>query len=185
MRVTIFGSGYVGLVTAACFAERGNHVVCVDKDAAKIQRLKRGQIPIYEPGLEALVKRNQKGGRLKFTTSAADGVAHGLLIFVAVGTPQGEDGSADLQYVLQVAKTIGEHIDGYRIILDKSTVPVGAADKVRQAIAAELKRRRVKHPFDVVSNPEFLKEGAAVDDFMKPDRIVVGADSERPVPYLR
>jgi UDPglucose 6-dehydrogenase len=185
MRVTIFGSGYVGLVTAACFAERGNHVVCVDNDAVKVQRLKRGLMPIYEPGLETLVRRNMKGGRLRFTTSAAEGVKHGLLIFIAVGTPQGEDGSADLQYVVQVAKTLGEHLDGYRIILDKSTVPVGTADKVRATIAAELKRRRVKHPFDVVSNPEFLKEGAAVDDFMKPDRIVVGADSARPLPYLR
>jgi UDPglucose 6-dehydrogenase len=185
VRVTIFGSGYVGLVTAACFAERGNHVVCVDKDAAKVARLRRGQIPFYEPGLAELVKRNAKGGRLEFTTDPAKGIAQGVLLFIAVGTPQGEDGSADLRHVLDVAQVIGQHLDDYRIVVDKSTVPVGTADAVRDAIQAELKRRRAKHAFDVVSNPEFLKEGAAVEDFMKPDRIVIGADSERPVKYLR
>ncbi len=185
MRVTIFGSGYVGLVTAACFAERGNHVVCVDKDKAKVARLRQGRIPIYEPGLETLVQRNSKGGRLQFTTDAAAGVAHGVLIFVAVGTPQSEDGAADMQYVLDVARTIGQHLDGYRLIVDKSTVPVGTADRVRAGIEAELKKRKVRHEFDVVSNPEFLKEGAAVEDFMKPDRIVVGADHPRAVKYLR
>ena len=185
MRVTIFGSGYVGLVTAACFAERGNHVVCVDTDAAKVRQLRRGQVPFYEPGLAELVKRNARGGRLQFTTDAAQGVAHGLLIFIAVGTPQGEDGAADLRHVLDVARTIGRHLDGYRVVVDKSTVPVGTADRVRETIQAELRRRRARHPVDVVSNPEFLKEGAAVDDFMKPDRIVVGADAARPVKYLR
>ena len=185
MRVTIFGSGYVGLVTAACFAERGNHVVCVDKDAAKVARLRRGEIPIYEPGLEVLVQRNSKGGRLSFTTDAAVGVSHGLLIFIAVGTPQGPDGAADLSHVLDVARTVGKHLDGYRVIVDKSTVPVGTADRVRAGIQSELKRRKARHGFDVVSNPEFLKEGAAVEDFMKPDRIVVGADRPQPVKYLR
>ncbi len=185
MRLTIFGSGYVGLVTAACFADRGNHVVCVDTDQAKVRTLRKGKVPFYEPGLSELVRRNARGGRLKFTTDAAAGVAHGQLIFIAVGTPQGEDGSADLSYVLTVAKTIGTHLDGYRVIVDKSTVPVGTADKVRAAIAAQLKRRRVRHPFDVISNPEFVKEGAAVDDFMKPDRIVIGADSPRPLKLMR
>ena len=185
MRVTIFGSGYVGLVTAACFAERGNHVLCVDNDKAKVARLRRGHIPIHESGLESLIKRNARDGRLEFTTDAAAGVAHGLLIFIAVGTPQSEDGSADLQYVLNVASTIGRHLDGYRVIVDKSTVPVGTADKVRAGITAELKKRKLKHEFDVVSNPEFLKEGAVVEDFMKPDRIVIGADRPEPVKYLR
>jgi UDPglucose 6-dehydrogenase len=185
MRVTVFGSGYVGLVTAACFADRGNHVVCVDTDAAKVARLRRGGIPFHEPGLAALVKRNAAGGRLEFTTDAAAGVAHGQFLFIAVGTPQREDGSADLAQVLQVAATIGKHLDDYRVVVDKSTVPVGTADRVRDAIAAGLKSRRVKHPFDVVSNPEFLKEGAAVDDFMKPDRIVIGAASPRPVKLMR
>jgi UDPglucose 6-dehydrogenase len=185
VRLTIFGSGYVGLVTAACFADRGNHVVCVDTDAAKVRALRRGKVPFYEPGLADIVKRNAAGGRLRFTTDAADGVAHGQLIFIAVGTPQGEDGSADLSYVLAVASTIGKHLDGYRVVVDKSTVPVGTADKVRDAIAAQLKQRRAKHAFDVISNPEFLKEGAAVDDFMKPDRIVIGVDSPRPVKLLR
>jgi UDPglucose 6-dehydrogenase len=163
MRVTIFGSGYVGLVTAACFADRGNHVLCVDTDAAKVARLRRGGVPFYEPGLSALVKRNAAGGRLEFTSDAARGVAHGQFLFIAVGTPQREDGSADLAHVLEVAATIGKHLDGYRVVVDKSTVPVGTADRVRATIAAGLKRRRVKPPFDVVSNPEFLKEGAAVD----------------------
>jgi UDPglucose 6-dehydrogenase len=185
VRLTVFGSGYVGLVTAACFADRGNQVVCVDTDAAKVRALRRGKVPFYEPGLSALVARNARGGRLKFTTDAAAGVAHGQLIFIAVGTPQDADGSADLSYVLAVAQTIGQHLDGYRVVVDKSTVPVGTADQVRAGIAAQLKRRRVKHAFDVISNPEFLKEGAAVDDFMKPDRIVIGVDSPRPVTLLR
>jgi UDPglucose 6-dehydrogenase len=185
MRVAIFGSGYVGLVTAACFADRGNHVLCVDTDAAKVRALRRGRVPFYEPGLAGLVERNLAGGRLKFTTSAAEGVAHGQFLFIAVGTPQDEDGSADLRHVLQVAESIGRHLDGYRVVVDKSTVPVGTADRVRAVIAAGLRRRRARHAFDVVSNPEFLKEGTAVDDFMKPDRIVVGADSPRPVKLLR
>ena len=185
MRLTLFGSGYVGLVTAACFADRGNHVVCVDTDKAKARALRRGKVPFYEPGLSSLVQRNSKGGRLRFTTDPVEGVAHGQLIFIAVGTPQGEDGSADLRQVLEVARTIGRHLDGYRVVVDKSTVPVGTADRVRAEIRAELKRRKVRHEFDVVSNPEFLKEGAAVDDFMRPDRIVIGADSERPVQLLR
>jgi UDPglucose 6-dehydrogenase len=185
VRLTIFGSGYVGLVTAACFADRGNHVVCVDTDTAKVRQLRKGKIPFYEPGLAELVRRNAAGGRLKFTTDAGEGVAHGELIFIAVGTPQNENGSADLGHVLAVAQAIGKHLGGYRVVVDKSTVPVGTADRVRDAIAAQLKRRRVKHAFDVVSNPEFLKEGAAVDDFMKPDRIVIGADSPRPVKLLR
>src|SRR6185503_16525536 len=185
VHLTIFGSGYVGLVTAACFADRGNHVVCVDTDRAKVRALRRGKLPFYEPGLAELVRRNGRGGRLRFTTDAADGVAHGRLIFIAVGTPQGEDGSADLRYVLDVARTIGRHLDGYRLVVDKSTVPVGTADKVRAGIRGELKRRKAKHEFDVVANPEFLKEGAAVDDFTRPDRIIIGADSERPVSLLR
>ena len=185
MRLTIFGSGYVGLVTAACFADRGNHVVCVDTDAAKVRALRKGRIPFFEPGLAALIRRNAAGGRLKFTTDAAAGVAHGQLLFIAVGTPQNEDGSADLSQVMAVADTIGRHVDGYRVVVDKSTVPVGTADRVRGAIGAQLRRRRARHAFDVVSNPEFLKEGAAVDDFMKPDRIIIGADSPRPVKLLR
>jgi len=185
VRLTIFGSGYVGLVTAACFADRGNHVLCVDTDAAKVRALRQGRIPFFEPGLSGLVKRNARGGRLKFTTDAAAGVAHGQLLFIAVGTPPNEDGSADLSHVLAVAESIGRFLDGYRVIVDKSTVPVGTADRVREAIAAQLRRRRARQAFDVVSNPEFLKEGAAVDDFMKPDRIVVGVDSPRPVKLLR
>ncbi|MBI2383656.1 MAG: UDP-glucose/GDP-mannose dehydrogenase family protein [Gammaproteobacteria bacterium] len=185
MRLGIFGSGYVGLVTAACFAERGNHVVCMDKDAAKVERLCRGEIPIHEPGLDALVARNVQAGRLRFTTDARECVAHGQILFIAVGTPQGEDGSADLQYVLAVARTIGEYLDGYRIVVDKSTVPVGTADEVKAAIRECLARRGAAQDFDVVSNPEFLKEGAAVDDFMKPDRVIVGVDGDRPVKFLR
>jgi UDPglucose 6-dehydrogenase len=185
MRLAIFGSGYVGLVTAACFADRGNHVVCVDTDAARVRALRRGKIPFYEPGLAGLVRRNARGGRLRFTPEPAEGVRHGELIFIAVGTPQGEDGSADLSHVLEVARAIGRHLDGYRVVVDKSTVPVGTADRVGAEIRNELKRRKAKHAFDVVSNPEFLKEGAAVDDFMRPDRIVIGADRERPVELLR
>jgi UDPglucose 6-dehydrogenase len=185
MRVTLFGTGYVGLVTGACLADAGNHVLCVDVDAAKIERLKGGEIPIYEPGLESIVKRAREGGRLDFTTDAAAGVAHGLFQFVAVGTPPDEDGSADLKHVLEVARTIGQQLEDYRIIVNKSTVPVGTADKVKAAVQSELDKRGKAIEFDVVSNPEFLKEGAAVEDFMKPDRIVVGTDNPRTAELLR
>ncbi len=185
MKVTIFGTGYVGLVTGACLAEMGNHVLCVDIDVAKVERLRRGEIPIYEPGLEAIVRRNHAGGRLDFTTEAAPAIAHGELIFIAVGTPPDEDGSADLKYVLAVAASIGRHLDRYAVVVNKSTVPVGTADRVHEAVAAELAARGFDVGFDVVSNPEFLKEGAAVDDCMRPDRIVVGASSERAVALLR
>lgn len=179
MKLTIVGTGYVGLVTGACFAEMGNAVVCVDVDKNKIAGLKKGVLPIYEPGLEAIVVGNHKEGRLQFVTSLEDPAATAPVYFIAVGTPPGEDGSADLQYVLTVARDIGRHITGYSVIVDKSTVPVGTADKVKAAIQDELKKRGAEIPFDVVSNPEFLKEGAAVDDFMRPDRVVIGTDSER------
>jgi UDPglucose 6-dehydrogenase len=185
MKITIFGSGYVGLVTGACLAEAGNHVVCVDVDAAKVERLKKGDVPIHEPGLEALIRKNAGAGRLSFTTDAAEGVAHGLFQIIAVGTPPGEDGSADLTHVLQVATTIGEHMREYRVVMTKSTVPVGTADKARAAVTAALAARGASVEFDVVSNPEFLKEGAAIDDFMKPDRIIVGTDNPRTTELLR
>jgi len=185
MRLTIFGSGYVGLVTGACMAETGNHVICVDIDEGKIKRLKAGEIPIYEPGLEDYVHRNVEAGRLQFTTDVAKGVDFGLFQFIAVGTPPDEDGSADLQHVLAVADSIGEHMSDYRIIVDKSTVPVGTADRVRERVAAALEKRDVPAEFDVVSNPEFLKEGAAINDFMKPDRIIVGTDNPRTTELLR
>lgn len=185
MKVTIFGTGYVGLVTGACLAEMGNHVVCVDVDAAKIERLKRGEIPIYEPGLESIVRRNHASGQLDFTVDAAPAIAHGEVIFIAVGTPPDEDGSADLKYVLTVAETIGRHLDRYTVVVNKSTVPVGTADRVREAVASELAARNATIGFDVVSNPEFLKEGAAVEDCLRPDRIIVGASSERAVAVLR
>jgi UDPglucose 6-dehydrogenase len=185
MRITIFGSGYVGLVSGACFADAGNRVLCVDIDAQKIERLQRGEVPIHEPGLTALIERNARAGRLRFTTDAAAGIAQGEVILIAVGTPPDEDGSADLRHVLAVARTIGEHLDGYRIVVDKSTVPVGTADRVREAIAQALTVRGVVHPFDVVSNPEFLKEGAAIADFMKPDRVVIGTDSPRAIETMR
>ena len=185
MKVTIFGTGYVGLVTGACLAEMGNHVVCVDIDAGKVERLKRGEIPIYEPGLEPIVKRNHADGQLDFTTDAAAGIAHGDVIFIAVGTPPDEDGSADLQYVLSVAKTIGRHMDRYTVVVNKSTVPVGTADRVRAAIVPELTARGTHAEFDVVSNPEFLKEGDAVEDCLRPDRIVIGSGSTRAVAVLR
>jgi len=185
MRVTIFGSGYVGLVTGACLADAGNHVVCVDVDAAKIERLKRGEVPIHEPGLDALIKRNAEAGRLEFTTDAARGVEHGLFQLIAVGTPPGEDGSADLRYVLAVARTIGTHLNRYCIVITKSTVPVGTADKVRAELARTLGERGAKTEFDVVSNPEFLKEGAAIADFMKPDRVVIGTDNPRTTELMR
>ena len=185
MKVTIFGTGYVGLVTGACLAEMGNHVLCVDIDAGKVERLKRGEIPIYEPGLEEIVQRNHAGGRLDFTTEAAPAIAHAELIFIAVGTPPDEDGSADLQYVQKVASTIGRHLDRYAVVVNKSTVPVGTADRVRETVAAALTARQAAVEFDVVSNPEFLKEGAAVEDCLRPDRIVVGASSARAVALLR
>jgi len=185
MKVTIFGTGYVGLVTGTCLAEMGNDVVCVDVDKAKIEGLKNGRIPIYEPGLEPMVLRNHAGGRLDFTTDAVSAVAHGELIFIAVGTPPDEDGSADLRYVLAVARTIGENLGRYAVVVDKSTVPVGTADRVREAIASSLAARGASVDFDVVSNPEFLKEGDAVEDCMKPDRIVIGSSSERAINALR
>lgn len=185
MRITIFGTGYVGLVTGACLAHSGNHVVCVDIDADKIARLTRGEIPIYEPGLENLVHENVAAGRLRFTTDAAAAIDHGMLQFIAVGTPPDEDGSADLKYVLKVAQTIGEHMTDYRLVITKSTVPVGTSDKVREQLAQALAERGSEVEFDVASNPEFLKEGAAIDDFMKPDRVVVGVDNERAADHLR
>ncbi len=185
MKLTIFGSGYVGLVTGACMAEMGNDVVCVDIDAEKIARLNNGEVPIYEPGLEAYISRNREAGRLKFTTDIAEGVGHGLFQFIAVGTPPDEDGSADLKYVLTVARSIAEHMDDYRIVIDKSTVPVGTADKVADTMRAVLEERGADHEFDVVSNPEFLKEGAAINDFMKPDRVIVGTDNPRTAELLR
>ncbi|MFC4526808.1 UDP-glucose/GDP-mannose dehydrogenase family protein [Dyella halodurans] len=185
MKVTIFGTGYVGLVTGACLAEMGNHVVCVDIDADKVERLKRGEIPIYEPGLEPIVKRNHASGQLDFTTSAEPAIEHGQVAFIAVGTPPDEDGSADLRYVLGVARTIGRHLERYTVVVNKSTVPVGTADRVREAIAGELAARGVAVEFDVVSNPEFLKEGDAVEDCLRPDRIIIGSSSERAVNVLR
>jgi UDPglucose 6-dehydrogenase len=185
MRVTIFGSGYVGLVTGACLADAGNHVVCVDVDAAKTERLKRGDVPIHEPGLEALIRRNADAERLEFTTDAARGVEHGLFQVIAVGTPPNEDGSADLSHVLTVARTIGTHMSRYAIVITKSTVPVGTADKVRAELARTLSARGAALEFDVVSNPEFLKEGAAIGDFMKPDRVVIGTDNPRTTELMR
>jgi UDPglucose 6-dehydrogenase len=173
VRVTVVGSGYVGLVAGACLAETGNDVVCADVDAGKIERLRRNEIPIYEPGLEELVARNQAEGRLRFTTDVGAAVEHGAVVFIAVGTPPGEDGSADLQQVLAVADAIGRHMNEPKVVVTKSTVPVGTAEEVRRAVAA-----RTATPFFVASNPEFLKEGAAIDDFMKPDRVVLGVDSE-------
>ncbi len=185
MKITIIGTGYVGLVSGACLAELGNDVLCLDVDADKIAGLVRGEIPIYEPGLDPLVKRNVAAGRLHFTTDLAASVAHGQVQFIAVGTPRDEDGSADLQYVLAAARAIGRHMEEYRLVVDKSTVPVGTAGKVRAAITEELARRGKAVDFSVVSNPEFLKEGAAVDDFMRPDRIVIGADDERAKSIMR
>jgi len=185
MRVTVFGSGYVGLVTGACLADAGNHVVCVDVDEEKVARLKQGEIPIHEPGLDDIVRRNATKGRLQFTTDAAEGVRHGVFQMIAVGTPPDEDGSADLRHVLAVAETIGRHMDEYKIIITKSTVPVGTADKVRAKVADTLAARGASLEFDVVSNPEFLKEGAAIADFMKPDRVVVGTDNPRTAELLK
>ncbi|KIA81504.1 UDP-glucose 6-dehydrogenase [Chromobacterium piscinae] len=179
MKITVIGSGYVGLVTGTCLAETGYHVCCLDVDPRKIEILQNGGIPIFEPGLEDMVKRNVAAGRLHFTTDVAESVAFGDVQFIAVGTPPDEDGSADLQYVLAAARSIARHMTDYRVVVDKSTVPVGTADKVRAAIAEELAARGADIPFSVVSNPEFLKEGAAIDDFMRPDRVVIGVDDER------
>lgn len=179
MKLAMFGAGYVGLVTGACFAEMGNEVICVDVDPARIEALERGEIPIYEPGLEEYVKRNYQDKRIFFTTDLAAAVAKSLILFIAVGTPQDRDGSADLSAVLKVAKDIGRHINGYKVIVEKSTVPVGTADMIRQTAERELQARGVEVEFDVVSNPEFLKEGSAVADFMKPDRVVLGCDNVR------
>ena len=185
MKVTVFGAGYVGLVTGACLAEMGNHVLCVDVDPRRIEMLKRGEVPIHEPGLDTLIQRNAAAGRLQFTTDAAAAVAHGTMQFVGVGTPPDEDGSADMKYVLAVARTIGQHMTDYKVVIDKSTVPVGTADKVRATIAEQLAARGTPMGFAVVSNPEFLKEGAAIEDFMKPDRIVIGSDDERATLLMR
>jgi UDPglucose 6-dehydrogenase len=180
MKIAVIGSGYVGLVAGACFAENGNDVVCVDKDPAKVRILQRGKIPIYEPGLEEMVKRNKVEKRLTFTTALARGVRQAQIVFIAVGTPTGEDGSADLQHVLAVAREIAKSMNGYKVVVNKSTVPVGTAAKVRDVI-----RRETTHPFSVVSNPEFLKQGAAIDDFMKPDRVVVGAEDPRAAELMK
>lgn len=174
MRIAVFGAGYVGLVAGTCFAETGNSVTLVDVDAERVRRLNAGEVPIFEPGLTELVRRNRAEERLAFTLDGATAVRNAEVIFIAVGTPMSADGKADLRYVLEVARTIGKHLDGYKVVVDKSTVPVGTADLVRAEIA-----RQTSHEFDVVSNPEFLKEGAAIDDFMKPDRVVIGAATER------
>jgi UDPglucose 6-dehydrogenase len=185
MNVTVVGTGYVGLVSGACLADAGNSVFCLDLDERKIGLLNQGKIPIFEPGLDAVVQRNEQAGRLRFSTDVAASVAHGELQIIAVGTPPGEDGSADLQHVVAAARAIGRHMQGYKVVATKSTVPVGTADKVHLAIEEELKRRGERVDFSVVSNPEFLKEGAAVEDFMRPDRVVVGAEDERAIAMLR
>jgi UDPglucose 6-dehydrogenase len=185
MKITVVGTGYVGLVTGACLAEMGNHVLCLDLDAAKIKILEEGGIPIHEPGLLDMVRRNVSAGRLEFTTDVPRSVAHGTIQFIAVGTPPDEDGSADLKYVLAAARNIGRTMTDFKVIVDKSTVPVGTADQVQAAVADELARRGVTLDFAVCSNPEFLKEGAAVNDFMKPDRVVVGAEDERAILLMK
>jgi UDPglucose 6-dehydrogenase len=185
MKITVFGSGYVGLVTGACLADVGNQVLCMDVDPRKIEQLQQGIIPIYEPGLEEMVKDNQAAGRLSFTTDVKQAVDFGLFQFVAVGTPPDEDGSADLKYVLAVAKSIAEHMSDYKVVIDKSTVPVGTSDKVKNVISQVLAERGQQLEFDVVSNPEFLKEGSALDDFMKPDRIIIGTDNPRTAELLK
>ncbi len=185
MKVCVFGAGYVGLVTAACLAEMGNSVVCLDVDALRVARLQRGEVPIHEPGLDALMQRNAATGRLAFTLDAAAAVAHGTVVFIAVGTPTAEDGSTDLGHVLAAARSIGEHMGDYKVVVDKSTVPVGTADRVRDVIADALRHRGAVVPFSVVSNPEFLKEGEAIDDFMRPDRVVIGCDNEQAALLMR
>jgi UDPglucose 6-dehydrogenase len=185
MKITVIGSGYVGLVSGACLAELGNDVLCLDVDPRKIAILQQGGVPIYEPGLENVIKDNVASGRLRFTTDVEESVAHGLVQMIAVGTPSGEDGSADLQYVIAAARAIGRSMTEYKVIVDKSTVPVGTAEKVKQAVQEELTKRGVRTGFSVVSNPEFLKEGAAIDDFNKPDRIVIGAEDEQAVKIMR
>ncbi len=180
MKIAVIGSGYVGLVAGACLAENGNEVICVDKDAAKVRTLQRGRIPIYEPGLEELVRRNRAEKRLTFTTNLPQGVRSSQIIFIAVGTPTGEDGSADLRHVLEVAREIGKSMNGYKVIVDKSTVPVGTSAKVRETV-----KKETNHPFSVVSNPEFLKQGAAIEDFMKPDRVVIGAEDPRAAEIMK
>ena len=185
MKITIIGTGYVGLVSGACLSDVGNDVVCLDVDKDKIALLRSGGSPIYEAGLEALVKRNAQAGRLRFTTEVEESVHHGTVQFIAVGTPPDEDGSADLRHVVAAARSIGRHMRDYKVVVDKSTVPVGTADRVREAIAEELKARGTEVPYSVVSNPEFLKEGAAVEDFMKPDRVVIGSEDERATQIMR
>jgi UDPglucose 6-dehydrogenase len=185
MKVTVIGTGYVGLVTGACLADAGNTVFCLDVDEKKIARLNAGEIPIFEPGLEAIVKRNEQAGRLRFSTDVAASVAHGEIQMIAVGTPPSEDGSADMQHVIAAARSVGRLMEGYKVVVTKSTVPVGTADKVKQAIIEEHKKRGQGNDFSVVSNPEFLKEGAAVEDFMRPDRIVVGSEDPRAIALLR
>jgi len=185
VKITIIGTGYVGLVSGACLSDLGNDVLCLDLDENKIRVLQSGSIPIYEPGLEPLVRHNVSAGRLRFTTDVEQSVHHGTVQFIAVGTPPDEDGSADLRHVLQAARGIGRHMRDYKVVVDKSTVPVGTADRVREVIAEELRARGSDAPFSVVSNPEFLKEGAAVEDFLKPDRVVIGADDERATQVMR
>jgi UDPglucose 6-dehydrogenase len=185
MKITVIGTGYVGLVTGACLADVGNDVLCLDLDRRKIDILESGGIPIHEPGLEEVVRRNRAAGRLRFTTSIEDSVAHGAVQFIAVGTPPDEDGSADLSYVVAAARNVGRHMSEHKLVVDKSTVPVGTADAVRNAVAEELGKRNAKLTFAVVSNPEFLKEGAAVEDFMRPDRIVIGSDDEEATRTMR
>ncbi len=185
MKISVIGTGYVGLVSGVCFAQMGNDVTCVDIDEKKIEDLKKGIIPIYEPGLEDMTLENYKKGTLHFTTDSSNAIKNSQIAFIAVGTPMGEDGSADLKYVLAVAKTIGESIEDYIVVVDKSTVPVGTADKVKATIQAQLDERGVDVPFDVVSNPEFLKEGAAIKDFLHPDRVVIGAESEKAMEIMR
>lgn len=186
MKLTVVGTGYVGLVTGTCFADMGNDVWCVDIDTSKINNLKNGKIPIYEPGLEELIRRNSSEERLKFTTDIRDGLKESLYIFIAVGTPPSEDGSADLQHVLEVARNIGSLMEDYKVIINKSTVPIGTSEKVREVVTEELEKRgRGDTGFDLVSNPEFLKEGSAIDDFMKPDRIIIGTDNDRTTELMR
>lgn len=185
MKITVVGTGYVGLVSGTCLAEVGNDVLCLDVDPEKIRILEEGGIPIFEPGLQEMVRRNVAAGRLHFTTDVEKAVSFGTIQFIAVGTPPDEDGSADLQYVLAAARNIGRHMTDYKVVVDKSTVPVGTADKVKAAIADELQKRGVNIPYSVVSNPEFLKEGAAIEDFMRPDRIVVGAEDERAIHLMQ